>query len=217
NGSDIYIFPGFVVQVTITGNITITDFSDLKFKFYKQRFLEEKHTIPKDAVIIDRTWAKVNKDGSPDRRFTGNYQIPVVHYGAFEFTFPNQTKESYNISNVTLAENFARVFEKYLAYFKKGKPARNVDDSASGNINFDHSDKDTMFEEAARLVVQYQQASTSLIQRELKVGHNRASRIIDQLEVAGIVGPFEGVKPREVLFLDQYSLAEYLVALQGGK
>jgi len=217
NGSDIYIFPGFIVQVTKSGNITITDFSDIQFTFYKQQFVEETYAMPKDAEVIDHTWAKVNKDGSPDRRFTGNYQIPVVHYGAFEFTFPNQTKESYNISNVTLAENFAQVFKKYLAYFKEGKLARNVDDSASGNINFDHSDKDTMFEEAARLVVQYQKASTSLIQRELKVGYNRASRIIDQLEVAGIVGPFEGVKPREVLFLDEYSLAEYLGTLQGGK
>lgn len=217
NGSDIYIFPGFVVQVTIAGNITITDFSDLKFKFYQQRFLEEKHTLPKDAVIIDRTWAKVNKDGSPDRRFSGNYQIPVVHYGAFEFTFPNQTKESYNVSNVSLAESFARELEIYLAFFKKSRSVENVEEPALKNDDFEISDRDHMFEEAARLVVQYQQGTTSLIQRKLKLGYNRAGHILDQLEAAGIVGPFAGGKARDVLFLDTYSLEEYLGALQRGK
>ncbi len=57
-----------------------------------------------------------------------------------------------------------------------------------------------MFEEAARLIVMHQQGSTSLIQRKLKLGYNRAGRIIDQLEAAGIVGPFEGSKARDVLF-----------------
>ncbi len=217
NGSDIYIFPSFIVQVTKSGNITITDFSDVQFSFYKQQFVEEKYSMPKDAEVIDHTWAKVNRDGSPDRRFSGNYQIPVVHYGAFEFTFPNQAKESYHVSNISLAESFARAFEKYLIYFKKGKPRRNVEDPVLENDDYDDSDKDIMFEEAARLVVQNQQASTSLIQRKLKVGYNRASRIIDQLEVAGIVGPFDGTKPRAVLFLDEYSLEEYLGALRGAK
>ena len=64
-----------------------------------------------------------------------------------------------------------------------------------------------MFEEAARLVVAHQQGSTSLIQRKLKLGYNRAGRLIDQLEAAGVVGPFEGSKAREVLVPDEHSLA----------
>jgi S-DNA-T family DNA segregation ATPase FtsK/SpoIIIE len=56
----------------------------------------------------------------------------------------------------------------------------------------DLSDRDALFEEAARIVVMHQQGSTSLLQRRLKIGYNRAGRIIDQLEQAGIVGPFEG-------------------------
>ncbi|MNY20328.1 DNA translocase FtsK [compost metagenome] len=75
------------------------------------------------------------------------------------------------------------------------------------------SDRDALFEDAAKLVVIHQQGSTSLIQRKLKLGYNRAGRIIDQLEAAGIVGPFEGSKAREVLYPDEYSLLQYLDSL----
>ena len=72
------------------------------------------------------------------------------------------------------------------------------------------SDRDAMFEDAARLIVLHQQGSTSLIQRKLKLGYNRAGRIIDQLEAAGVVGPFEGSKAREVLIHDDYALEQFL-------
>jgi S-DNA-T family DNA segregation ATPase FtsK/SpoIIIE len=74
-------------------------------------------------------------------------------------------------------------------------------------------DKDALFGEAAHLVVAHQQGSTSLIQRKLKLGYNRAGRLIDQLEAAGIVGPFEGSKAREVLIPDTYSLEQILQGL----
>ncbi len=70
--------------------------------------------------------------------------------------------------------------------------------------------RDDKFEEAARLVVQHQQGSTSLIQRKLSLGYNRAGRIVDQLEVAGILGPFEGSKARKVLVQDEFSLEQIL-------
>ncbi len=76
--------------------------------------------------------------------------------------------------------------------------------------DFGTSEHDPMFEDAARLVVLYQQGSTTLIQRKLKLGYNRSGRIMDQLEAAGIVGPFEGSKAREVLFPDEYSLEIFL-------
>ncbi|HTN21555.1 MAG TPA: DNA translocase FtsK 4TM domain-containing protein [Pelobium sp.] len=85
------------------------------------------------------------------------------------------------------------------------------DDGDGGSIkDFDPSDRDAMFEDAARLIVMHQQGSTSLIQRKLKLGYNRAGRIIDQLEAAGVVGPFEGSKAREVLILDEYALEQFL-------
>ena len=70
----------------------------------------------------------------------------------------------------------------------------------------DLGSRDPLFEEAARLVVNTQQGSTSSIQRRFSIGYNRAGRIMDQLEAAGVVGPFEGSKARQVLIPDEYSL-----------
>jgi S-DNA-T family DNA segregation ATPase FtsK/SpoIIIE len=88
---------------------------------------------------------------------------------------------------------------------------------ASSAKEYDPENRDPMFEEAARLIVMHQQGSTSLIQRKMKLGYNRAGRIIDQLEAAGIVGPFEGSKAREVLFPDEYSLERHLESLDKPK
>lgn len=84
-----------------------------------------------------------------------------------------------------------------------------VDENVSQK-EVDLDDRDPMFEEAARLIVQHQQGSTSLIQRKMKLGYNRAGRIIDQLEAAGIVGPFEGSKAREVRISDLNYLEQFL-------
>jgi S-DNA-T family DNA segregation ATPase FtsK/SpoIIIE len=83
-------------------------------------------------------------------------------------------------------------------------------DEESGPSSVDLSERDALFEEAAKLIVGHQQGSTSLIQRKLKLGYNRAGRLIDQLEAAGIVGPFEGSKAREVLIKDELSLEQLL-------
>jgi len=77
----------------------------------------------------------------------------------------------------------------------------------------DMSKRDSLFEEAARLIVASQQGSTSLIQRKFSIGYNRAGRIVDQLEVAGIIGPFEGSKARQVLVMDDYHLEQILKQL----
>ncbi|MBD1384160.1 DNA translocase FtsK [Mucilaginibacter rigui] len=87
-------------------------------------------------------------------------------------------------------------------------------EAGSSPKDFDPDDRDPMFEDAARLIVLHQQGSTSLIQRKMKLGYNRAGRIIDQLEAAGIVGPFEGSKARDVLYPDEYSLERHLETLQ---
>lgn len=90
-----------------------------------------------------------------------------------------------------------------------------VDESAEGLSDVDLSDRDAMFEEAARTIVAHQQGSTSLLQRKLKLGYNRAGRIVDQLEAAGIVGPFEGSKAREVYVKDEFALEQLLKELNG--
>jgi S-DNA-T family DNA segregation ATPase FtsK/SpoIIIE len=87
------------------------------------------------------------------------------------------------------------------------------EDGDGGSADIDLSDRDPLFDEAARLIVLHQQGSTSLIQRKLKLGYNRAGRIVDQLEAAGVVGPFEGSKAREVLIQDEVSLERLLSSL----
>jgi S-DNA-T family DNA segregation ATPase FtsK/SpoIIIE len=87
------------------------------------------------------------------------------------------------------------------------------EDEGGANM-VDLSDRDALFEEAAKLIVMHQQGSTSLIQRKLKLGYNRAGRLIDQLEAAGIVGAFEGSKAREVLIKDELSLEQLLNMLR---
>ncbi len=81
---------------------------------------------------------------------------------------------------------------------------------SGGSGDFDASERDSLFEDAARIIVQHQQGSTSLLQRRLKLGYNRAGRLIDQLEQAGVVGPFEGSKAREVLIPDEFALEQLL-------
>ena len=88
-------------------------------------------------------------------------------------------------------------------------PEYKGDEQKSGLDN-NIEDRDPMFREAAEVVINAQQGSASLLQRKLKLGYNRAGRIIDQLEAAGIVGPFEGSKAREVMFTDIIALHEFL-------
>ncbi len=91
------------------------------------------------------------------------------------------------------------------------------DEGPGGTGSFSMDDLDPLWEEAARLVVQNQHGSTSMIQRRLKLGYNRAGRIMDQLEALGIVGPAEGSKPREVLIYDELELERYLDELKNRK
>jgi len=89
-----------------------------------------------------------------------------------------------------------------------------VGEEGEGKDDVDLSDRDKMFDDAARLVVQFQQGSASFLQRKLKLGYNRAGRIVDQLEAAGFIGPFEGSKAREVLVKDMAQLDEILQKLR---
>ncbi|HON71401.1 DNA translocase FtsK 4TM domain-containing protein [Tenuifilum sp.] len=88
-----------------------------------------------------------------------------------------------------------------------------VPEGQDGPVDVDLRKRDELFEDAARLVVQTQSGSTSLIQRKFSIGYNRAGRIMDQLEAAGIVGPADGGKPRQVLIVDEVSLERILNTL----
>ena len=85
-----------------------------------------------------------------------------------------------------------------------------VGEESGTSIDISVSDRDKLFAEAAEVIVTAQQGSASLLQRKLKLGYNRAGRLIDQLEAAGIVGPFEGSKARQVLVPDLTALQKLL-------
>lgn len=102
----------------------------------------------------------------------------------------------------------------FLSAFELPEPEMDSDGSGAPS-DFDSDSLDPMFDEAARLIVVHQQGSTSLIQRKFSIGYNRAGRLMDQLERAGIVGPGRGSKPREVLVADEIELDAKIAALHG--
>ena len=105
-------------------------------------------------------------------------------------------------------------YEKKMSHYNAKLIERELQLSRKSNLQkIDISDMDELFYEAASIIVQHQSGSTSLIQRKLKIGYNRAGHIIDQLEAAGIVGPFEGSKARKVLVRDEMELEELLKKL----
>ena len=103
----------------------------------------------------------------------------------------------------------------YVTPFYLPEVAEDID-SDSGSADVDMEKLDSLFEEAARLMVIHQNGSTSLIQRKFSIGYNRAGRLMDQLEKAGIVGPAQGSKPRDVLCVDEMALEEKLAAIKNG-
>jgi S-DNA-T family DNA segregation ATPase FtsK/SpoIIIE len=88
-----------------------------------------------------------------------------------------------------------------------------IDEKELEGKEFDAADRDPLFNDAARLIVQNQVGSTSLLQRRMKLGYNRAGRLMDQLESAGVVGPNQGSKARDVLIKTESELIEYLDTL----
>jgi len=88
-----------------------------------------------------------------------------------------------------------------------------TEDGGGGDLNTNPDERDSLFEESAKLLVIHQQGSASLLQRKLKIGYNRAGRIIDQMEANGVIGPFKGSKAREVLISDLVALDSFLKGL----
>jgi S-DNA-T family DNA segregation ATPase FtsK/SpoIIIE len=88
-----------------------------------------------------------------------------------------------------------------------------VDEKELEGKDFDLSDRDSLFDDAAKLIVSSQMGSTSLLQRRMKLGYNRAGRLMDQLEAAGVVGPNLGSKAREVLIKTDADLQQHLTIL----
>ncbi|WP_163406950.1 DUF4236 domain-containing protein [Flavobacterium ajazii] len=112
NGADLYFYPSFIVMYSNNSNFALIGIDEITFDQSYVRFTETG-TIPKDSKIIDRTWAKVNKNGTPDKRFKGNYQIPVVKYGEIKLRTNTGLNEEYEFSNYEFTEEFGKAFKDY--------------------------------------------------------------------------------------------------------
>lgn len=112
NGADLYFYPNFILMHSSRTRFAVIGLDELDFTHSYCRFVETG-IVPKDSKIIDRTWAKVNKNGSPDKRFKGNYQIPIVKYGEISLRTATGVHEEFQISNYEFTERFGQAFQSY--------------------------------------------------------------------------------------------------------
>jgi hypothetical protein len=118
NGADLYFYPTFILMYKNDQNFAIIGFDELNVTFSSVSFTETS-IIPRDSKVIRKTWAKVNKNGTPDKRFKSNYQIPVVQYARLKFSSSNGVNEEYQISNFEFAQEFANSFQDYKSLCKE--------------------------------------------------------------------------------------------------
>lgn len=120
NGVDMYFFPNFIVMYSSQTKFALIGLNEIQFSHNTVRFIETA-SIPKDTNVIDKTWAKVNKNGSPDKRFKGNYEIPVVKYGEIKLKTDTGLNEAYQFSNYEYSEQFASAFSVFQMTIKSLK------------------------------------------------------------------------------------------------
>jgi hypothetical protein len=112
NGGELLIYPGFILYHVSDEAFALVDIRETTVEYQAISFIEEE-SVPEDAQVIGRTWKKANKDGSPDRRFANNYQVPIVAYGGIAITSKTGLNEEYQISNANAAEAFAKAFAAF--------------------------------------------------------------------------------------------------------
>lgn len=105
NGGDLYILPGLLLVFKRAEDFALINLREVQLTYNATRFQEEEG-VPSDSRVIGHTWKKVNKDGSPDRRFAANYQIPIAEYGILRFISAAGLNEEYMFSNAAKAEKF---------------------------------------------------------------------------------------------------------------
>jgi hypothetical protein len=123
NGGDLFLYPGFIIYRAAKTAFSVIDYHDVNLESRSARFVEEQ-SVPSDASVVGQTWAKVNKDGSRDRRFAGNYQIPIVEYGALVLKSDTGLWEEFQISNVQRVLRFSEAFKAFVRSFSKQSTSR---------------------------------------------------------------------------------------------
>ena len=105
NGADIYIYPGFFIMHESASKLGILDITELEVD-YKPNHFVERESIPQDSKVIGKAWEKSNKDGSRDKRYSENQQLPIMEYGEVTFSSKSGIHEKYMFSDAEAAENF---------------------------------------------------------------------------------------------------------------
>lgn len=109
NGGDLYFYPAFVIYFVTAESFALLEYAELNLESSGTRFIEEED-VPSDSQVVGQTWAKANKDGSPDKRFNGNYQIPIAAYGKLLFRSATGMNEEYMVSNAKSTETFSQAW-----------------------------------------------------------------------------------------------------------
>ena len=114
NGGDLYLYPAFAIYFMSSDRFALLEYTEITVTFALSAFHEEEG-IPRDSSTIGKTWAKTNKDGTPDRRFKDNYQIPVTEYGKLVLGSTSGLNEEYMISNARQTDAFAKSLHQFVA------------------------------------------------------------------------------------------------------
>lgn len=114
NGGDLYLYPAFALYFASAERFALIEHKDITLAFRPRRFIEEED-VPSDAAVVDQTWAKANKDGSPDRRLANNFAIPVAAYGMLDLMSASGLNGEYMVSNLEATQRFARTWAQFIA------------------------------------------------------------------------------------------------------
>lgn len=116
NGGDIFLYPGFILYRASKASFSVIDFHDVKLTTVSVKF-HEQDGVPSDSTVVGQTWAKTNKDGSRDKRFAGNYQIPIALYGALTLKSDSGLWEEFHFSNPECLTRFVKSWNTFVASF----------------------------------------------------------------------------------------------------
>lgn len=119
NGGDIFLYPGFVLYFVSTETFALLEYKEVDLGSSSTRFFEEE-AMPHDSKVVGQTWSKTNKDGTPDRRFKDNYQIPVAEYGKVVLSSSTGLNEEYMISNAEQTKAFANSWRQLVLALHAG-------------------------------------------------------------------------------------------------
>lgn len=213
----IYFTPDRMLIFKKFGGIGVRSYNDMVANFSWTNFVETEF-VPRDSEIVRYTWTYVNKSGGPDKRFNNNRQIPVCKYGEIQLQTEDGINIMLNSSNHQLTSTIQDKFIDFMNYhnqiLKMEKENHFPENEDINNYSsFDKNDKwnnhnDELIENYLEdidplynddYVISIGKASASMLQREFRLGYNRAARLIDLLEEQGVISSQNGSQPREVL------------------